>query len=96
MNARESTPIYGKVLLDVMSHMTKIAYHTVITLSTLLFHTNNGHEGKPTPHAYGPGALLGAWARPAPTPNKPLAGHLVATLPPEPPPLLPALTSIQL
>jgi hypothetical protein len=34
-------------------------------------------------HAYGPGALLGAWARPAPKPNKPLAGHLVATLLPE-------------
>jgi hypothetical protein len=29
-----------------------------------------------TPHAYGPGALLGAWARPAPTPNKLLAGRL--------------------
>jgi len=31
------------------------------------------------PHAYGPGALLRAWARPTPTPNKPLAGHLVAS-----------------
>ena len=29
-----------------------------------------------TPHAYGPGALLGVWAGPAPTPNKPLAGRL--------------------
>jgi hypothetical protein len=27
-------------------------------------------------NAYSPGALLGAWARPAPTPNKLLAGHL--------------------
>jgi hypothetical protein len=31
----------------------------------------------PTPHAYGPGALLGVWACPAPTPNKLVAGHLV-------------------
>ena len=30
-----------------------------------------------SPHAYSPGALLGAWARPAPTPNKLLVGHLV-------------------
>jgi hypothetical protein len=37
--------------------------------------------GISAPHAYGPGALLGVWARPAPTPNKLLAGHLVATLP---------------
>jgi hypothetical protein len=29
-----------------------------------------------TPHAYGPGALLGVCARPAPTPYKPLAGRL--------------------
>jgi len=29
--------------------------------------------------AYSPGALLGAWARPAPTPNKLLAGHLHCT-----------------
>jgi len=29
------------------------------------------------PHAYSPGALLGAWERPAPIPNKLLAGHLV-------------------
>ena len=35
--------------------------------------------------AYGPGALLGVWARPAPTPNKLLEGHLVATLPPSAP-----------
>jgi hypothetical protein len=28
------------------------------------------------PHAYSPGALLGAWAGPAPTPNKLLAEHL--------------------
>jgi hypothetical protein len=28
------------------------------------------------PHAYGSGALLGVRARPAPTPNKPLAGRL--------------------
>jgi hypothetical protein len=48
------------------------------------------------PHAYGPGAILGAWRVQRTTPNKPLAGHLVATLPPEPPPPLPAPTSIQL
>jgi hypothetical protein len=48
------------------------------------------------PHAYGPGALLGAWACPAPTPNKPLAGHLVAILPPEPPPPLPHLFNFEL
>ena len=29
------------------------------------------------PHAYSPGALLGAWAHPEPTPNKLLAGHHV-------------------
>jgi hypothetical protein len=45
------------------------------------------------PHAYGPGALLRAWACPAPTLNKPLARHLVATL--SPPPLA-APKSIQL
>ena len=35
----------------------------------------------PQPHAYGPGALLGVWGRPVPTPNKPLAGRLALRIP---------------
>jgi hypothetical protein len=35
------------------------------------------HAWETSPHAYGPGTLLGAWARPAPKPNKPLARRRV-------------------
>jgi len=37
--------------------------------------TRSIHPGTLAPHAYCPGALLGVWARPAPTPNKPLTSH---------------------
>jgi len=49
----------------------------IVTEVDLVGAHNGGDTDIHTPHAYSPGALLGAWARPAPIPNKLLAGHLV-------------------